>query len=145
MKIPGDFKIKDYQKKIINQMNDILTSGKKIILQRPRCNGRIMSRHYFLNPDHTYRPCDLMTWVRQFESEDRKVADNTINCCRIFTVWVGRDHNYFGGAPLVFKTMVFKSDGLDIYCMRYTTWDQALEGHKEAMAWVIDGCKEENE
>lgn len=117
-------------------------NGAKIIL-RPRCNGKKMSRHYFLNPDHTYRPCDLMTWARQFETEDRMVASHEVNECHISTVWLGTDHNYFGGPPLVFETMVFQPKGHDIYCERYTTWKQAEEGHQRAIQWVIDGCKED--
>lgn len=39
--------------------------------------------------------------------------------------------------------MVFNPQGNDTYIDRYTTWDEALEGHKKAMAWVIDGCKED--
>lgn len=45
----------------------------------------------------------MITWARQFESDDRQVADNTINGCRVSTVWLGTDHNYLGGPPLYLK------------------------------------------
>jgi hypothetical protein len=116
----------------------------KVIL-KSRCQGKRMSRHYFLNPDHTYSPCDLLTWARQFESENRQVADDEINGYRVSTVWLGTDHNYGAGHPLVFETMIFNPAGKDNYLVRYTTWDQAVAGHQKAIDWVKNGCKEDNE
>jgi len=101
-----------------------------------------MSDHYFLNPDHTYRKCSLMEWGKQLQTMDRQVADDNFNDCRVSTVWLGTDHNYWGGPPLVFETMIFK-EGSDIYCERYTTWQEAEEGHQKAIQWVLDGCKED--
>ena len=133
--------MKNYQQFISDAIKHVAKGGK--IMLRPRCPGKKMSRHYFLNPDHSYRPCDLLTWARQFESEDRQVADDEINGCRVSTVWLGTDHNYFGGSPLVFETMVFQSRGNDKYCTRHTTWEQALAGHQEAIEWVKNGCKQD--
>lgn len=99
--------------------------------------------HYFLNPDHTYRECDLMTWARQFENEDRHVAEDQINGCRVSTVWLGTNHNFLGGPPLLFETMVFGIDGDDLYQDRYTTWQEAEAGHQKAVEWVNNGCKED--
>ncbi len=104
-----------------------------------------MSSHYFLNEDHTYSPCDLMTWANQFE-KGNKVADDIIDGKHVSTIWLGLDHNFLAkGPPLVFETMVFDEpeSGHDIYMDRYTTWQQALEGHNKAIEWVKNGCKEE--
>lgn len=98
--------------------------------------------HYYLNEDKTYTPCDLYTWAKQFESIDRHLTDDEINGVRISTVWLGNDHNHFGGKPHLFETMVFKNDD-SIYCQRYTTWQEAEEGHKKAIQWVLGGCKDE--
>ncbi len=85
-----------------------------------------------------------MTWANQFE-KGNKVADDIINGKHVSTIWLGLDHNHFGGRPLLFETMVFDNPrcGHDIYMNRYTTWDEAVEGHKKAIQWVLDGCKEE--
>ncbi len=100
--------------------------------------------HYFLNEDHTYRPCTLMEWGHQFESIDRHVAEDRINDCRVSTIWLGTDHNYhWEGPPLLFETMVFKNGASDIYCDRYSTWQEAEQGHERAIQWVLDGCKED--
>jgi hypothetical protein len=108
-----------------------------------------MSHHYFLNEDHTYRPCDLMEWANQIEDlwrENKKqVADEEINGKRVSTVWLGIDHNFLGGRPLLFETMVFDGPrgGSDIYMDRYTTWDEAVKGHQKAVGWVLNGCNED--
>jgi hypothetical protein len=105
-----------------------------------------MALHYFLNEDHTYRECDLMEWSTQFKSTNRKIADDKINGYHISTVWLGYDHNWLGdGPPLLFETMVFKDDGSmqEIYCDRYSTWEEAEAGHKKAIEWVNNGCKDE--
>lgn len=102
--------------------------------------------YYQLHEDHTYTKCDMMTWANQFE-QGNKVADDMVNGKHVSTIWLGLDHNHFGGRPLLFETMVFASKGCgqDIYMNRYTTWDEALEGHKEAIEWVKNGCNENEE
>lgn len=103
-----------------------------------------MADKYFLNADHTYRPCELMEWAAQLETMDRRVAHDVINNWCVSTIWLGLNHNYYGGPPLVFETMIFSPDGLENYLARYTTWDQAVAGHQEAIDWVKNGCKEED-
>ena len=103
--------------------------------------------HYVLLEDHTFRPCHFMEWAEQFESMTkegkRHIGDDMVGDYHVSTVWLGLDHNYYGGAPLLFETMVFNGDHSgDIYMDRYTTWDEALEGHKKAIEWVKDGCNE---
>ena len=29
------------------------------------------------------------------------------------------------------------------YQVRYTTWHEAIEGHKKAVEWVLNGCKDD--
>ena len=87
-----------------------------------------------------------MEWTKQFEdmskADNRHVSEDYVGSYHISTVWLGLDHNYFGGRPLLFETMVFNEGSLgDIYMDRYTTWDESVEGHKKAVQWVKDGCK----
>ena len=116
-------------------MNDKIKSMMNKLEELSRGN------HFFLNEDHTYRPCGLMEWGKQLQTMERHVADDQINDCRVSTIWLGTDHNHWGGPPLVFETMIFK-EGSDIYCERYTTWQEAEAGHKEAIQWVLDGYQE---
>ena len=66
----------------------------------------------------------------------KHVADENINGKRISTVFIGLEN-------MIFETMVFDHRGYshDIYCDRYATWDEAVEGHKKAVQWVLDGCE----
>jgi hypothetical protein len=97
-----------------------------------------MSVHYYLNEDKSYTSCDVMKWCDQFENMERHVADEVIDGFRVSTVWLGLDHNYGDGEPLLFETMIFgKSDSYDeIYMKRYSTWEEAEEGHRKAIEWV---------
>lgn len=97
---------------------------------------------YYLLEDKTYRPATLMEWSEQFEemsvNKTKHVGNDIIGDYHISTVWLGLDHNFLGGKPLVFETMVFEHprDSCDIYMERYSTWDEAVEGHKTAIEWV---------
>lgn len=51
----------------------------------------------------------------------------------VSTVFLGLDHNHFGGVPILFETMIFGgiNDGVQ---WRYHDWDEAAEGHEEIKA-----------
>lgn len=99
-----------------------------------------MSDYYYLNEDHTYTPCDLMTWSNQLENGNRQVDYDELDDFQVSTVWIGLDHNFGEGEPLLFETMIFDPVGNGDYLERYTTWAQAEEGHKRAIKWVENGC-----
>jgi len=50
---------------------------------------------------------DLMTWARWFEKAERHVGNETIGDSEISTVFLGLDHAFGGGAPVLWETMVF--------------------------------------
>ena len=47
---------------------------------------------------------------------------------RVSTVFLGINHNYFGGCPLLWETMVFPDGEV---CQRYSTYEEAMIGHRE--------------
>jgi hypothetical protein len=50
----------------------------------------------------------------------------------VSTVFLGLDHERLAGRPpLVFETLVIR-DGHDEECVRYSTWDAAVQGHAVA-------------
>lgn len=52
----------------------------------------------------------------------------------VSTVWLGLDHNYGGGEPLIFETMIFGPDSMaDLYAERYSSEAAALVGHRRAV------------
>jgi hypothetical protein len=73
---------------------------------------------------------DVLEWGRMFELKNRRVKDDQIGAYWVSTVFLGVDHNYGDGPPLLFETMVFV-EGKDVgTCVRYATWDEALAGHE---------------
>lgn len=115
-----------------------------------------MPDFYKLNEDKTISSCTADEWGKQMElmctTETKHVSDEIVNGKRISTVWLGLDHGFprWSGhtenyRPLVFETMVFnEGSGMDIYCDRYSTWEEAEEGHKKAVEWVVNGCSKDN-
>lgn len=78
---------------------------------------------------------DPIEWAQWFEMSDRIVENTEIEGYRISTIFLGLNHNFSGkGPPLLFETMIFPSDSFrDLYCARYTTWDEAQLGHRYAV------------
>lgn len=73
---------------------------------------------------------DVHEWATWFELAKRHVADETVNGCRVSTIFLGIDHQYMdGGAPLIFETMIFGGP-LDQEQERCSTWEQAEAMHK---------------
>jgi hypothetical protein len=105
--------------------------------------------YYYLNDDHTYEACDAIKCNEQMmnmrKHYTKHVKDEIINGHRVSTVWLGIDHAYEEGLPLLFETMVFNKENgwIELYCDRYSTWNESLEGHKKAVEWVLNGAKNE--
>jgi len=86
-----------------------------------------MSDHYTLD-GHKPVPCDLLTWGQFLATGGRTVKKDTIGESLVSTVFLGIDHGFGEGPPLLFETLVFKgplADEMD----RYSTWEQAEQGH----------------
>jgi hypothetical protein len=88
-----------------------------------------MSTHYILDNQKVVGCKDLITWARWLEGADRAVAKDTIGESDISTVFLGLDHSFGKGPPLLFETMVFGGK-LSDEMNRYSTWDEAVLGHK---------------
>lgn len=81
----------------------------------------------------------MMTWAREFENmEVRRVARYESDCGVVSTVFLGLNHQFGDGPPLVFETMIFPKEGnwQDEYMDRYTTWEEAEAGHEKAVGIV---------
>lgn len=107
-------------------------------------------KYYKLDENKNAVPCSFCEWIKGLEElhgkNTKHVAEDIIDGKWISTIWLGLDHNWCdNGPPLIFETMVFieNGSGQEIYCERYSTWQEAEEGHKHAMQWVKDGFKHE--
>jgi len=63
------------------------------------------------------------------DNDPWRVAHTTIGQVLISTVFLGLDHQWGDGPPLLFETMVF-GGAYHHECERYSTWDEAEAGHK---------------
>jgi len=63
----------------------------------------------------------------------------------VSTVWLGLNHSIDENKPLIFETMVFpnEDDFHELYCERYSTEQEAIEGHLRIVQKFLKG--EENE
>jgi len=84
---------------------------------------------------------DTLEWARWFEyaGERRRIAFDHLWRVTISTVFLGMDHNFFGGPPLLFETMVFGPDGRERWCKRWPTLEQAERGHAVAVKIFREG------
>lgn len=80
---------------------------------------------------------DLMTWARWYGKADRHVNHTKLpDGVRVSTVFLGTDHSFFGGPPMLFETMIFGGEH-DEYQERYSTWEEAEAGHQRAIELVF--------
>ena len=78
-----------------------------------------------------------LEWAKWFETADRVVAKDQVGNMRVSTVFLGIDHSFRAGPPILFETMIFGGPfDNDEYQERYSTWDQAVAGHKTALEIV---------
>ncbi len=74
---------------------------------------------------------DLMKWGAWFETADRRVVKTTLSKdVEVSTVFLGLDHSFGKGPPILFETMVFGGK-FDQEMDRYSTWEEAEKGHKQ--------------
>lgn len=103
-----------------------------------------MSDKYILTPAGNPKQVDdLMEWARWFETADRIVHQQQVGDYFVSTVFLGLDHSFGSGPPLLFETMVFDEQRNEMYCERYSTWEQAVAGHDFACTLVMEGKFEE--
>jgi hypothetical protein len=79
-------------------------------------------------------------WGQLFDREKRKVAFTKVHEVEVSTVFLGLDHNYEDGPPILFETMIFGGEHGE-YQERCATWDEAITMHKKALALVRESIK----
>ncbi len=91
---------------------------------------------YILDENKNCVPVDLMTWARYFESADRIVRKSDFEGGHVSTVFLGLDHQYGDGPPLLFETMIFGGPH-DQWCERCSTWKEAEAQHEKALLTLL--------
>ena len=96
--------------------------------------GTIMD--YYILDGEKVIPChDLRDWAMAMTKSNTSVARNEIRETIVSTVFLGIDHAFDAGKPLLFETMVFGGE-LDQEQVRYTTKKAAKKGHKKMVERV---------
>lgn len=104
--------------------------------------GRMTGLLYILAADRQPVPCsDILAWgIWMAEhSEMCVVAQEELSPgIRVSTVFLGVDHGLISDAsPILFETMWFTDYGGQGQ-QRYCTWDEAVAGHAEVVAAVVE-------
>ena len=81
---------------------------------------------------------DLLTWGLWMEEGGRQLAVDEIGDYRVSTVFLGIDHQFGDGPPVLWESMIFGPEDLEsdetLGQRRYTSRDAALQGHAEMVA-----------
>lgn len=97
-------------------------------------NDRHIGNAYILVPGVLKHAPDWLRWIL---SEAGILKFKKLH---VSTVWLGLNHQFGDGPPLIFETMVFDVDTDDRWNdklqWRYSTKKEALEGHKLALELV---------
>lgn len=93
---------------------------------------------YILGPDHEVVRADVATWDAWYCDFGRRIVGQTdVGGYLVSTVFLGLDHRFDGdGQPVVFETLVFGTGGWADSQWRYSTWDEAAQGHARACTMV---------
>lgn len=92
--------------------------------------------------DREGNPISLEGWAHLIEKHEdyRRVASTVIPETNVWvsTVWLGLDHNYWGGPPLIFETMVWNEHGADDeICERWSSENEAVAGHLAVVSALL--------
>ena len=114
------------------------------------------SHFYILDDGMNPIPCDAHTWVMWREQHELHVFLDTVQrgemVVEVSTVFLGLNHQWGVGPPLIFETLVFLNEpwydessetwwpetAIDNSRRRYSTKAEALAGHAEVLAVVVD-------
>jgi len=102
--------------------------------------------HYILDEEgQPKKELDPVKWSEWFSIADRHIKKTYIpndsdEMIVVSTVFLGIDHNFFGGHPILYETMVF-SGPLDEAQYRWDSRDNAEAGHEIIVQNVLDAIK----
>jgi hypothetical protein len=90
--------------------------------------------------DRHGKPLDREAFYASWgEPAEKYVRKTMVGKVEISTVWLGIDHAYSGGPPIIFETLVFGGKHADDG-ERYATEAEAIEGHdrwvREVQGWL---------
>ena len=116
--------------------------SKDLLKPKSAKEGELERPLYYKLKGRKVRPVwDIAEWVPYFETADRILQQEKIGTTVVSTVFLGIDHGYMGGPPLLFETMVFGGP-LDQEQVRCSTYDEAEEQHEDMVKRVKEAQRE---
>jgi len=111
---------------------------------------------YKLDEDNNPIECSMREYTKWLDKNPTKkaVRQEEIGKSYVSTVFLGLDHGYKQGIPVLYETMIFGGKH-DQYQERYTSLEDAVKGHKVAVElvkkdrygifhsiwnWISNGC-----
>lgn len=97
-----------------------------------------MGMYYILDEENHTVEVDALTWAKFIETASNCIVDYTevTSGCVVSTVFLGLNHRFISkGPPILFETLAFGGP-MDGDGARYSSWDDAVIGHKSFVAKV---------
>ena len=94
-----------------------------------------MSGQYILDENgNPVLETDILKWGKWMQKADRHIAfDRLPMGVQVSTVFLGLDHSFSDGDPVLWETMIFGGPH-DQYQERYATLEAAKHGHMQALS-----------
>jgi hypothetical protein len=93
---------------------------------------------YYLLKDKEPVPCTMEEWADGMTDPNwKRVRSLKIGKLHVSTIFLGLDHSWGDGPPLVFETMIFAGHMDHEYQTRCSTYNQAVKGHWRAIGYLI--------
>jgi hypothetical protein len=101
-----------------------------------------MSKWYILDNNHkpVLKPfLEAAKWMKDNPKRKQigydELTDLNGDEVRVSTVFLGLDHAYGSSKPVLWETMIFGGEN-DQYQERYTSYEDALEGHQKTLTLI---------
>lgn len=91
---------------------------------------------FYILKDFKPMAVDLFTWAKWIEKiNNKRIAHTDVGPVSISTVFLGIDHRFGEGPPLLFESMIFGGPA-NHEMARYSTFKEAEEGHERMVEAV---------
>jgi hypothetical protein len=91
---------------------------------------------YVLRKNKPVLEPDLLAWAKWFDGANRRVGRTMVGKSEVSTVFLGLDHSFGRGAPVLWETMVFGGPHGGYQQQCGGNWEQAEAMHAEVVKMV---------
>ena len=106
-----------------------------------------MEPEYFKLVNRIAMPCTMEEALEFYGEDKKRVRETEIGPATVSTIFMPLNHNFGGGDPILFETMIYLRGDVDAdfwegmseylnYQERCSTWAEAEEMHDEAVAMM---------